>query len=578
MKRFYYTNEAFFLNGKEITIISGTIHYFRVPKMHWHDRLLKLKECGFNCVETYVAWNLHEPEESTFCFDGELDIAAFIDEANALGLMAIVRPGPYICAEWESGGFPYWLHNYENLQVRRYNQVFLEKSENYLKKVYEIVKPRLVENGGNVLMMQIENEYGSFGKDDEYLQALLKIHEKYVPECIPFTSDGSEHELLQGGVIPGVLATANFGSKAEWNMDSLKSYCPNQPYMCMEFWCGWFDFWGGAHHVRAVEEKCECVEAFLKNGYSFNFYTFCGGTNFGFMNGTNILPDGEFQPTVTSYDYDAPLTEAGDRTPAYYAIRELIEKYVGSVPVLTATETKKQAYGKISFHACAPLFANLDRIGKTYRAEKPLLMEECKQAYGYLYYETQTTQTGALVFERLADRAILYCEESEGEVYMRQGFDEITTAVYPANSRLRILLENMGRINFREYMFDKKGIELSEKSVKTGEWQTVSLPMDNLDRLQFEPIRKPSTKEPAFYLSEFEIGEANDTFLKLSGFSKGFAVLNGFNLGRYFNAAGPTKTLYVPKSALKKGINRLIVFDSDGATELTAEFLAQPIL
>lgn len=583
MKRFTTKNGRFFLDGEEFVFRSGAIHYFRVPEQYWRDRLLKLKECGFNCVETYAAWNLHEPEEGAFEFGGNLDLGAFLDMANELGLYTIVRPGPYICAEWESGGLPYWLLKYPNLKIRSHEPTYLKKATEYLCRIFDIVKPRLFENGGNILLAQVENEFGGYGKDDRYLSYLAALYKKYLPECTLFTSDGVWKSSLQNGSAEGAIVCGNFGSNVENNMATLKELYPDQPCFCAEFWCGWFDHWGGEHHVRSAEEVALCAESFLRKKYNFNFYLFHGGTNFGFMNGANLLTgesesDGEkYQPTVTSYDYGALLTEAGDRTAAYYKVRDLIEKYTGNVPPLTAKESEKRAYGKVEFCAFAPLEKQLDRIGKTYHSAQPLAMEECSQAYGYMYYETQLEEEGRLIFNVYRDRIIVFCNGKKAGAYLRNGKKAITP-VFPAGGKVGVLLENMGRINFSQKMFDGKRIGIDPSSAKTKEWKNVSLPMREFSQLIFEEISPVLSENAGFYKAVFTVDKICDTFLRTDGFSKGFAVVNGFNLGRYWTASGPTKTLFVPATVLKEGENELIVFDSDGAISAEAEFTATPDL
>lgn len=575
-KKFYYEGREFYINGKPIKLYSGAIHYFRVPKEYWYDRLLKLKECGFNCVETYMAWNLHEPEEGQFDFSGNLDMGEFLDMAQDLGLYAIVRPGPYICAEWEAGGFPYWLLNYENLKIRTNNQLYFNKVEKYITQVMKYIKPRLIENGGNVLMVQIENEYGSFGNDNEYMAKNAELYQRHIPESILFTSDGAYESCLKGGTLPNVLATGNFGSDVETHMGNLERYRPNQPYMCMEFWCGWFDYWGGEHHERSAADKANCVKAFLEKGYSFNIYMFHGGTNFGFMNGANSMDDGSFQPTTTSYDYDALLSEAGDRTESYYEVREMMSQYVENMPPLTAKESVKQAYGKVEFTACALLTDQLGNIAKMYSSETPMNFEACNQAYGYMYYETELGHADHLFLSNLRDRAVVMQDGKIVETFFRH---EGTVFSFEASSgKLGVLVENMGRINYCSRMFDKKGLgTLAGAKGAIKGWKNYSLPMNNLEKLVYSEIPSALPNMPAFYKSVFTIDTPNDTFLKLSNFGNGFATINGFNLGRYYKM-GPTKTLYVPATLLKNGKNELVVFASDGVEGLSAEFVDTPIL
>ncbi len=576
VKRFYYDEKDFYLDGEKIVLHSGAIHYFRVHEQDWQDRLLKLKECGLNCVETYVPWNLHEPQEGSFDFSKGLDLGAYIDLAMQLGLYVIVRSGPYICAEWEGGGLPYWLLRYENMQIRCSNMLFMEKAERYLEKVCEIIKPRLIENGGNIVMLQIENEYGSYGNDQKYLQALKAFYEQKIPECVLFTADGLDISMLRTGLIDGVLFCGNFGSETEKNIAIMQETRPLQPQMCMEFWCGWFDHWGGKHISRSTQEKIACIEEFLKSGWSFNIYMFHGGTNFGFMSGMNSFENGKVEPTTTSYDYDAFLTESGDRTESYYALRELMRKYGAVVPKLTAVEQEKKAYGAVRFIQQATLFENLETIGKAYTSITPLQMEDMEQAYGYILYRTKTPFGGRVILEGLADRALVYANGEYKGAILRGEEQPVWLTPLEDAYNVDVLVENRGRINYGSWQLDKKGIQKMRMGGQCMfHFDCVSLPMDNLEKLQYTDSVTVNTT-PCFYKGVFTVTKRCDTFLKPSGFSRGFAVLNGFNLGRFNNVEGPQRTLYVPKSLLKDGENELIIFDSDGAREISAEFTAQP--
>ena len=327
--------ERFYLDGEPFTIRSGAIHYFRVPRPYWRDRLLKLKECGFNTVETYVAWNVHESHEGDFDFSGEKDVAAFLRTAQELGLYAIVRPGPFICAEWEAGGFPAWLLADRNMRLRCNYAPYMQKVERYFKRLFAELSPCAIENGGNVILWQVENEYGSYGNDKEYLRRLVEIYRENGIAGQLFTADGAWINMLVKGALPETcLPFVTFGSRTEEAMRCVDLFVKNTPKMCAEFWCGWFDHWGEEHHTRTSEDVLKDLEPFFIHGWSFNFYMFHGGTNFGFMNGAN---SGEkYMPTVTSYDYCGLLTEAGDRTETYYKVRDMFIKYGVNVPALTA--------------------------------------------------------------------------------------------------------------------------------------------------------------------------------------------------------------------------------------------------
>ena len=392
MKNFTYKNSEFYLNGKEFKVYSGAIHYFRMPREYWCDRLLKLKECGFNTVETYIAWNVHEPKEGEFDFSGDNDVAAFLRMAQELGLYAIVRPGPFICAEWEAGGFPPWLFKDRNVRVRCNDVRYMEKVENYLTRLFDELRPNLLINGGNVFMMQVENEYGGYGNDKSYLRRLVEIYRKCKMDCLLFTADGAWiNMLVKGSLTDECLPFVTFGSRTEVSMRSVDPISPNTPKMCAEFWCGWFDHWGEEHHTRTSEDILKDFVPFLENGWNFNFYMFFGGTNFGFMNGANFA-GGKLQPTVTSYDYCAPLNEAGDRTENYYKIRDEFIKHDVPVPPLTAKDSEKAAYGRIDLSRRAFLFDNLGE--KHIKSPYPLTMEEVGQNYGYILYSTVMPRYG----------------------------------------------------------------------------------------------------------------------------------------------------------------------------------------
>ncbi|MBQ8658920.1 MAG: beta-galactosidase [Clostridia bacterium] len=584
MAELTYKDQQFYIDGKKFTLYSGAIHYFRCPSAYWYDRLLKLKECGFNTVETYLAWNLHEPKEGEFDFSGELDFGRFLDIAAELGLKAIVRPGPFICAEWENGGLPAWLLAYKDIQLRCYNAIFLEKTRNFFKKAFEIIRPRLLSNGGNVIMLQVENEYGSYGNDHNYMRALADTYKELGADCLYFTSDGIVLSLMKAGTLEDCLCFVNFGSQTEQRMELLKEYRPSQPLVCAEFWGGWFTAWYNKRVTRAEKEIKEEISQFLKNGYGLNYYMFHGGTNFGFMNGALVLDDGKFKAVTTSYDDYALLNEAGDRTENYYAVRNAFIENGLEVPKLTAKESKKIAYGQVRLTQSADLFESLKNIGTAQESITPLRMEDCGQNYGYILYSTEIEQTApeyeyALRIDGLADRAIIFVDGKKKGVYERGR--EITPIVLEENGgkplRLDVFVENMGRINYGPYLGEKKGIGAVRLSLqKFYHWTNTSLPMDNLEKLEFQPVQKENTDKPTFFKGEFYVDEVADTFLKTTGFEKGFVVINGFNIGRYFNSAGPQNTLYVPAPIVKQGKNEIIVFESDETKQPIVEFVDKP--
>lgn len=583
-----YNGNSFYMDGEKYTVLSGAMHYFRIPNEYWKDRLLKLKECGFNTVETYVPWNLHEPKEGEYNFSGDLDIVKYILIAKELGLNVIIRPGPYICAEWEFGGFPAWLLKYEKMAIRCYDKTYLSKVERYYNVLLSKLSPYTAPKGGNIIMLQIENEYGSYGDDKDYLRAIADIYKKNDMDCLYFTSDGPCDSMFTGGTLDEYLAVANFGSKPEERLAVLKAYRPNQPLMCGEYWCGWFDHWFEKHHTRTAEEIAEDFEGFFKINASFSFYMFHGGTNFGFMNGANGSAT-DYAPTVTSYDYCAPLSEAGDRTPTYYAVRDVVKKYCGTAPKLTAAETPKVAYGKVPLTKIADLFENLDNISTPIRSVAPKFMEELDQSYGYIMYRTKLNgprDGDRLIIDKVRDRAQIFIDGEHRATYCRWAMpsdgEQLRVPVERDTAiALDILVENMGRINYGEAILDHKGIDsVRFRGLHHFGWDIYCLPMENeLEKLEFKDIEQNEVNKPAFLGGTFEIeDEPADTFIRLDGFHKGFVKINGFNIGRYFNDAGPQKTLFVPAPKLKKGKNEILVFESDKTDTFSVEFFAEPDL
>ncbi len=584
MSTFTYEGKNFLLDGKPYTILSGAVHYFRTVPEYWEDRLTKLKACGFNTVETYTCWNLHERREGQFDFSGILDIERFISIAEKLELNVIIRPGPYICAEWEFGGLPSWLLKYPNIALRCNDPVYLSKVEPYYKELLSRIRPHLITNGGRVIMVQVENEYGSYGNDKEYLRRVVDIYRENGIDCMLFTSDGTIDWMLGGGTLPEVLSVANFGSRAKEQLTKLYEFQGERPLMCGEFWSGWYDHWYDEEHrkQRDPAEVIANLEEFAEMEASFNFYMFVGGTNFGFTNGASH-PDAGYQPDTTSYDYAAPLTEAGDLTPLYYAIRESFEKRTGvKAPDIKVENTRKAAYGKVTLEKSADLFENLSRITTPIKAAFPKTMEEVEQDFGYILYRT-TLRGPFTELELLADihdRAIIFLDGKKIGIKERSRRDDkiVLSLGRGEEAKLDILVENTGRVNYGPRLLDRKGII---GGVRFGMqyhfgWEMYPMTMDDLSSLAYgEAV---CGEMPAFYSGTLNIiGKPADTFIKLDGFTKGFVKINGFNLGRYFNPAGPQKTLYVPAPVLKEGENEIVVFESDGCESLSVEFLDAPI-
>lgn len=397
---FKINGNRFELNGKPFQVFSGAIHYFRCVPEYWEDRLLKLKLAGFNTVETYVCWNLHEPVKNEYDFSGMLDIVKYIKTAQQLGLYIIVRPGPYICGEWEFGGLPAWILKDNNVKLRCSDSSFLIHVKDFFTKLFSLLRPLQITNGGNIIAMQIENEYGSYANDKKYLRELVEIYDELGINVLTFTSDGTWCNMLSGGTIDNVLPTLNFGSRTSTAFSALKRY-GDIPKMCMEFWCGWFDHWGEKHHTRKSTSIITEIEAFINQNASFNMYMFYGGTNFGFNAGANFKR--KYQPVTTSYDYCAPLTEYGDYTETYHKIREILCNKQ-NIPMLPLPEPPElQNLGKVSLVEYAPLFENLDEISTKYFSPFPEPMEKFGQNYGLIFYKTKIVGEYAPSFLSLKD-------------------------------------------------------------------------------------------------------------------------------------------------------------------------------
>lgn len=575
---FEIKGNQFYKDGEQVKIISGAVHYFRNMPDTWSDIFRKMKAMGLNCVETYCAWNMHEKKPGEFDFTGILDIASFIRKAGEEGLMVIVRPGPYICAEWEFGGLPWWIQTDDEMEIRCSNTAYIKCFDRYLDRLLGEVRPLLCTNGGPVIMMQCENEYGYYGDDKEYLRYLYEGYRKRGIDVPLFTSDGTSRENLLDGAIDGCMATLNFGSRVEENFRAHDELFPDMPKMCMEMWNGWFDAWGDSeHHTTSAGQYASVVDDMLTKG-SLNMYMFIGGTNFGFMSGANHYE--KFAPDVTSYDYDAMLTECGDVTEKYRRVREVIRKHIGKdLPEIHADRPKK-AYGKFTLSKCAGIFDNLDNLSEPVYSDVPKCMEKYGQGYGYIAYTTTLNRDyndATLSFESLGDRAQIYINKNlAGIVYINDSLEIKITA--KAGDVLTVLCENMGRANFGSKMMRKKGIAgrcLIDSKIHF-RWNVYTLPMDNLEKVVYSGSA-PQEKS-VFCKGSFTLEGVCDTFLKLDNFTKGFVVINGFNIGRYWEI-GPQKTLFVPASLLKEGENEIVIFESDGLKGTPEiEFVDKPIL
>lgn len=582
-------NKKFYMDSKPFDIYSGAMHYFRTVPEYWEDRLTKLKAAGFNTVETYVCWNLHEKKPGEFDFSGILDIEKYLEIAQKVGLYAIVRPGPYICAEWDFGGLPAWLLKDKNMQIRCMYPDYLKCVERFYKELLARLVPHLESHGGNIIAMQVENEYGSYGNDKDYLRYVEKLTRDCGVDCLLFTSDGNTNNMISGGSLPDIYKVLNFGSRSRTAFNVLKGFENDGPNMCGEFWCGWFDHWRDKHHTRNSLEIVNEIKGFIDNGASFNMYMFHGGTNFGFTAGANHNQGHGYEPTVTSYDYCAMLTEWGDYTPAYHAVRKLLCEKQGIEPPEFPESPKLQSIGKVELTETASLFENLDNIGEKHHVPVPEGMEYFGQNFGLIYYETTLKgkyNASPMYVKNVHDFADVYFDGEkktsidrtlysvEGkttlkDVIFKKKKGESSPFLMPALSgerKIGVLVDTMGRVNYGENMLDRKGISDIYLGIqRLMNYDVWTLPLDNLDKLKYSSSVKK--EEPVFLKGSFKTDSKADCFVHLDGFNRGCVYINGFNLGRFWKV-GPQKSLYIPGTLLKDE-NEIIVFNIGGYSKPT---------
>lgn len=569
----------FVIDGKPVTLVCGEMHYPRVAPEYWRDRLRRAKAMGINTISTYVFWNIHERRPGKFDFSGPADLARFIRTAGEEGLFVVLRPGPYVCAEWDFGGYPYWLQKNKDMVWRSDNPEFLAACERYINRLGKELSPLTVANGGNILLVQVENEYGSYGSDRVYLGKLRDMMEK-AGFNVPFiTCDGGGQ--MVNGHLPGTLPTIN-GVVGEQVMKTIDRYHPGGPYMVAEFYPAWFDVWGKRHSRRDFQSPAQQLDWMLGHGVSVSMYMFHGGTNFAYTNGANNSYG--YEPQPTSYDYDAPLGEYGNPTPKYYAFREVISKHLPEgetlpeVPALNPIAT----FAPVRLTETAPLRA---AFGRRLTSERPLTMEDADMDFGYIHYETTVKEAakGWLVLKDMRDYAVVWVDGKHvGSLDRRHRQNRLEVDI-PAGARLEILVENVGRVNYgADLLHNLKGI--TEKVTLAGKeltgWTTTPLPLYNLKKM---PANRKAVKEgpaeerTAFHRGYFHLDKQGDVFLDMRGWIKGAVWVNGHSIGKYWSI-GPQQTLYVPGPWVKKGKNEIIVFEMEDEGQRTVAGVEQPIL
>ena len=572
---FSIAGSDFLLDGKKFVIISGELHYPRVPRMYWHDRMRKMKAMGLNTLTTYVFWNAHESEQGKFDFGGNLDVVEFVRAAQEEGLWVILRPGPYVCAEWDLGGFPAWLLRDPNMRLRQNDPKFLEAASAYMKQVGQRLAPLMVGHGGPILMVQVENEYGSFGSDHAYMEAIRKMIRGAGFDGQLYTADGSSEKQLSGGTLPDLPVAINFGNEEEPKKEfaNLDKFRPSGPRMCGEFWAGWFDTWGEKHSTTPVERASAALDWMLSRGISVSLYMIHGGTSFGFYAGADFRKS--YMPDTTSYDYDSPIDEAGRTNAKFIALRDVIRRYLPEGTVLPdlPQPTRMIDIPKFEFRETKPL---AEIYGAALKVQAPPAMETLGQSHGLVVYRTKIRQAvrGALEIEKVHDYAIVYSDGQEiGTVDRRLDQHSITVDL-KAGSTLDVLVDAMGHVNFgRQMLGDRKGLTaVSIEGAAIEDWEVYGVPLTEPPNDGFGS-KKPAG--PAFYRARFDLKEVGDTYLRTNGWGKGYVWINGHNLGRYWGI-GPQQTLYVPAEWLRTGSNEVIALDLLPATKMSMEGVRGP--
>ncbi|MCK8680512.1 glycoside hydrolase family 35 protein [Streptomyces lichenis] len=591
----------FLLDGEPVRLLSGALHYFRVHEGQWGHRLAMLRAMGLNCVETYVPWNLHEPEPGRYRDVGAL--GRFLDAAAEAGLWAIVRPGPYICAEWENGGLPHWLTGRLGRRVRTEDPEYLDRVDRWFAALLPQVVERQVDRGGPVLMVQAENEYGSYGSDAAYLRHVAGLLESCGVTVPLFTSDGPEDHMLTGGSVPGVLATVNFGSGAREAFAVLRRHQPAGPLMCMEFWCGWFAHWGERPAGREAADAAAALAEVLECGASVNVYMAHGGTNFAGWAGANragALHDGRLEPTVTSYDYDAPIDEAGRPTEKFWAFRSVLERFrgegAGPLPELPPPPPRLAAKDgplRAVVREWAPLPEVLEVLGdEEWDGPVPPSFEELGVDRGLVRYRLRVPgprQPYPLTVTGLRDRAVVYVDGVRAGVLAGAGARDEAVLLEPVAgpAEVELWVESLGRVNYGPRLGEAKGIADGVRherqylhGVRARALRLDAFTPEAVEKVPFAPVPDQGGDAgggaggggaergaPGLYRAAVEIGGdgvPGDAWLELPGWVRGFVWVNGFCLGRYWEA-GPQSALFVPGPVLIADRNEVWVLELEGA-------------
>ena len=559
---FTLSKDDFLLDGKPFQIISGEMHYSRIPKKYWRQRIKMAKAMGCNTIATYVFWNFHETEKGKFDFFTEnRDLTEFIKIVQDEGMWLLFRPGPYSCGEWDLGGIPPYLLSIPDIKLRCSDSRYMEAVERYINAISNEIRPYLITNGGPIIMVQIENEYGSYGNDKEYLNRIKNLWLENGIDVPFYTADGATTYMLEAGTVKGAAVGLDPGYNKK-GFELAKKMNPGVPVFSSETYPGWLTHWKEQWARESTKDIVSQVKFLMDNNYSFNLYVIHGGTNFGYYAGANSGGKG-YQPDVTSYDYDAPINEQGRATEKYYAIRDLMIKYNKElknievpepVPVISIPEIKMEKISTL-----------WDELPEPVKSVQPKPFEYYGLYYGFALYRTKLIghKSGKLVIHDLHDYATVFVDgKFIGTIDRSKGENSIVLPKGTTkNPVLDIFVEGMGRINFGQELIDRKGItdRVTLNGMTLMNWDVFLLPMDSTF-IKNLGNGTTSGKQGSFFKGEFNLNKVADTYIDMSKYQKGLVWVNGHNLGRYWNV-GPQHTLYCPAPFLKKGENKVVVFD-----------------
>jgi beta-galactosidase len=566
---FEISGGKFLLDHKPYQILAGEIHPARVPHQLWRARIRMAKAMGLNTISVYIFWNELEPERGKFGFRGDNDVAQFVRICKEEGMYVLLRPGPYVCAEWEFGGYPYWLLRDPSVVIRSDNAAFLRAAREYLAHLSAQLAPLQVTRGGNILMVQVENEYGSYGHDKTYMAKARDMLRDVGFEVPLYVAEGGDQ--LANAWVPGTVAGVNGGGWPDV-VETTNKYVPGGPYIVPEFYPGWLDHWG--EPKSQTDGDVAGYRILISHGVSVSMYMFFGGTNFGFMNGANF--GGAYQPDITSYDYDAPLNEYGAPTKKFFEFRDAIREVTHTEPSPVPKAPSTIAIPRFSLSEHGTLSGLLP---KPTTSEQVRTMEDLGQDYGYVLYRTRvaTPGTNHLELSDVRDYAVVMIDgKVVANLDRRRNEQACQITIAPGGSTLEILVENCGRINYGGKLPDNhkgitKGVSLG--GVALSGWQIYSLPMRSPESMHLDG----KVGGPSLYRGTFQVNKLGETFLDLRGWSKGAVWVNGHAIGRYW-WIGPQQTLYVPSVWLKPGTNSIDIFDLGGKDDPSVAALDAPIL